>query len=604
MEQQMWQIVGGLQGTAAEQDSPSAKARALTHQAFAAEDEPRRVELAKEALAIDADCADAYVLLAEHAHSRREALALYQQGLAAGERALGPQGFQKAAGHFWSLLETRPYLRARLGLAHALWTAGRRDEAVQHLQEMLRLNPGDNQGVHYTLAGFFLFLDRDDDLAHLLAQYPDEGSATWAYTRALLAFRRAGDTPEARQLLQEAKQTNQHVPDYLLGRKFPPAEQPNYYSPGAESEALDYVAGFLAGWKATPGAIAWLRANEPKPRQRRQGPQPKGPLSVVKKWLNKHLPLEAHTWQADCRQLSGWIEGPAEPVRPWLIVVADRSNDLVLAHGLSEEEPSSALVWDTLVQAMQRPAAGEPHRPHELQVRSDERWQALRPHLEEIGVALAESTDLDLADVLFRELSEELDMAPEPGLLDVPGVTPEQVESFYAAAAAFYEQAPWKKVGYESAIQVECGKFQSGPWYAVLIGQSGLMIGLALYEDLAGLRRMWTRAVDDEANARQTVATSVTFGETTHVPVADLEAARRYGWKVARPDAYPSIFHKERGLSMRPPLAWELELMEGCLRALPDFVRRRRQDDPTREEVTVPMASGPLTLGLSWVVEP
>src|SRR5947209_27138 len=85
---------------------------------------------------------------------------------------------------------------APLGLAHALWTAGRREEAVGHLQDMLRLNPNDNQGVRYTLAGFLLFLDRDDDLARLLRQYPDEASAAWAYTKALLAFRQQGDTVE------------------------------------------------------------------------------------------------------------------------------------------------------------------------------------------------------------------------------------------------------------------------------------------------------------------------------------------------------------------------------------------------------------------------
>ena len=43
--------------------------------------------------------------------------------------------------------------------------------------------------------------------------------------------------------------------------------------------------------------------------------------------------------------------------------------------------------------------------------------------------------------------------------------------------------------------------------------------------------------------------------------------------------------------------------MEGCLRAVPDFVARHRQDDPAREEMTVPVASGPLTLVLSWVGE-
>jgi len=52
----------------------------------------------------------------------------------------------------------------------------------------------------------------------------------------------------------------------------------------------------------------------------------------------------------------------------------------------------------------------------------------------------------------------------------MPGVTPEQVGSFYQAAASFFRQKPWKKVGYEAAIRVECDKFESGPWFAVLMG--------------------------------------------------------------------------------------------------------------------------------------
>jgi tetratricopeptide (TPR) repeat protein len=232
MEGATQQLVAGLQGQA-HQDTPLAKAQALMYQAFEEPNEQRRVRLAQDALAVCPDCADAYVLLAEHATSRKEALRLYEQGVAAGERALGPEAFQRDVGHFWGLLETRPYLRARLGLAHALWTAGRRDEAVRHWQEMLRLNPNDNQGVRYTLAGSLLFLDRDDDLDRLLQQY-DEPSATWAYTKALLAFRRHGDTPEARQLLKEATKTNRHVPAYLLGEKFPPAGPPGYYSPGVD----------------------------------------------------------------------------------------------------------------------------------------------------------------------------------------------------------------------------------------------------------------------------------------------------------------------------------------------------------------------------------
>jgi hypothetical protein len=32
-------------------------------------------------------------------------------------------------------------------------------------------------------------------------------------------------------------------------------------------------------------------------------------------------------------------------------------------------------------------------------------------------------------------------------------------------------------------------------------------------------------------------------------------------------------------------------------------VNRRKQGDPAREEMTVPVASGPLKLALSWVAE-
>jgi hypothetical protein len=128
-------------------------------------------------------------------------------------------------------------------------------------------------------------------------------------------------------------------------------------------------------------------------------------------------------------------------------------------------------------------------------------------------------------------------------------------------------------------------------------------MGLTLYEDLKALRKIWASEQGDEDNARQSVATTVTFGEEWNIPVADLEAAKTHGWPVARADAYPQVFHKERGLSVRPPLVWELELLEGCLRVVPEFVTRHKQDDQAKEEITVPVASGTLKLVLSWVVD-
>src|SRR3546814_10479040 len=111
-----------------------------------------RVALARAALDISPLCADAYVLLAEEeAGSQQDALALYRQGVEAGERALGDE-FEGLSGHFWGFLQTRPYMRARAGLAITLWRLGDQQAAIAHYRAMLILNPNDNQGIRYLLA--------------------------------------------------------------------------------------------------------------------------------------------------------------------------------------------------------------------------------------------------------------------------------------------------------------------------------------------------------------------------------------------------------------------------------------------------------------------
>jgi hypothetical protein len=250
---------------------------------------------------------------------------------------------------------------------------------------------------------------------------------------------------------------------------------------------------------------------------------------------------------------------------------------------------------------MRKPAAGEPHRPTELQVHPDARWDELKPHLEEIGITVVATEELDHFDAAFQSLARHFAGNAPPGLLDMPGITPAQVASFYRAAAGFYRRAPWRRLGYETAIKIECDRFESGPWYAVVMGQSGLSFGMALYDDLNTLKKLWSRTMSDEQSARETTALTVTFDDETGTPAADLDAGRQFGWEVAAPEAYPTIFRKERGLSIRPPLAWELELMEGCLRAVPAFAARHRPDDMSRHKMTVPVASGDLSLMLSWV---
>jgi tetratricopeptide (TPR) repeat protein len=257
MERMLADVRGAL-GGGSKAPAAESRARQLIYDAWETSDVEQRESLAHQALSLWPDCADAYVLLAEEADNLKAKQALYEKGVAAGERALGPATFAEDAGHFWGLLETRPYMRAREGLAACLWALGRREEAVAHYQDMLRLNPGDNQGVRFALAGHLVELGQDEALARLLSAYDEDATANWAYTRALLAFRQGGPGDKANALLDEARKTNPHIPDFLLGRKRMPRHLPEMFSFGDESEAIAYIVEGRAAWKRSAGALDWL----------------------------------------------------------------------------------------------------------------------------------------------------------------------------------------------------------------------------------------------------------------------------------------------------------------------------------------------------------
>jgi hypothetical protein len=72
---------------------------------------------------------------------------------------------------------------------------------------------------------------------------------------------------------------------------------------------------------------------------------------------------------------------------------------------------------------------------------------------------------------------------------------------------------------------------------------------------------------------------------------------------VANPEAYPTVYRKEPGMALRPPLSWELVLLEACLRAVPAFLARYKPGQTVESRMTLPVATGELDLVLSWVEE-
>ncbi|MGD8453907.1 MAG: hypothetical protein PVJ57_18990 [Phycisphaerae bacterium] len=247
--------------------TPLERAQDLIYEALATGGR-RQLRFVRQALEVCPDCADAYVLLAERETDPQRAGELYTQGVAAGERALGPEVFTADAGHFWGILKTRPYMRARAGLAQYYEHTEQWDEAITHYQDMMRLNPNDNQGVRFALAACLL-RKKDYAAVEKLLAPREEPAAHWHFLMALTAFAAGGDTPEARERAKAAHKFNRHVRKYLLGRAELPDVPPLGFHPREDDEAVCVVYDMLEDWHGVEGALAWFEQTTKSPPRKR-----------------------------------------------------------------------------------------------------------------------------------------------------------------------------------------------------------------------------------------------------------------------------------------------------------------------------------------------
>jgi len=238
--------------------TPIERAQDLVFDAFGTRGR-RRTVLARQALALDPDAADAHLILAEQAAGPARALPLYERAVEAARHRVGPETFEGEVGRFWDLVYTRPYMRAMLGLSDTLVALGRHDEAARHLQDMLRLDPTDMQGARYRLLRVFLAHNRQTDAETLVELFADDTHPEWRFGEALLAFRREGDSPASRRALLAAIGENRHVPRLLAAAEPPEDKSSDVDEPGSLDEAILSARQLHVFWHATPGAVAWLK---------------------------------------------------------------------------------------------------------------------------------------------------------------------------------------------------------------------------------------------------------------------------------------------------------------------------------------------------------
>lgn len=240
----------------------ASKAREMTFEAMGKRGLKTREKMARKPLSISPWMADAWRIPGDVQTDVKKAIPYYEIALEVGKAVIGDD-FKKIKGEFWGWIETRPYMRAKDSYAIALGAIGDKDGQIAQFQEMLELNPNDNQGVRDTLLPLLFIANRSAEAAKLIKQYEDDCSASWHWGKALLAFRENGKSAEADKALDAAMEENRFVQKYLTGKRKMPKSMPSMYSMGSEEEAV-YLAWLQKeAWDKTEGAIEWLKEKPP-----------------------------------------------------------------------------------------------------------------------------------------------------------------------------------------------------------------------------------------------------------------------------------------------------------------------------------------------------
>lgn len=204
---------------------------------------------------IDPTYADGYNHLANIAWRKsdwKQAESLYRKALELAEPEV--RGVPK--GSFWSILESRPYMRALHGLGLTAWKQDRFEEAVMTFKQILELNPNDNQGVRYLMGPLYHEMGNLLEAARWYEKNGDDPHNLYNYGLVLI---QQNKLEKAAQVLIFAIFTNPYIAPMLLSDKLPRRDWWHGTSWAEPENAKDYMIDYKDWWGVEELPLQFLR---------------------------------------------------------------------------------------------------------------------------------------------------------------------------------------------------------------------------------------------------------------------------------------------------------------------------------------------------------
>lgn len=234
------------------------RAQRIVNAAWRQKNYKNKAKLAKEALDVYENCADAYIILSKDVklndEERREML---QKAVNAAKNALKIDKLEDADSRLFRIRESEPLFGSKYTLSMQLWKMGRRDEAIAEASDILEYSVNDSLMVRVILSSWLLIEGHYDRAEEVLNKYENDPLVAVSYNRAFLYYK-TGRVRDAEKALRKAYIRNKFVIPYIAKQKRVTDSVLNSSKFGREEEAAQYANIGIEMWN-DEDVIRWVK---------------------------------------------------------------------------------------------------------------------------------------------------------------------------------------------------------------------------------------------------------------------------------------------------------------------------------------------------------
>ena len=243
-----------------------------------ASSEKAAFRFAKKALALEPNNMDAKRVWLNYAPlDPFERFRLLEKAVQEGREQMEKQGLndEESIGHYWGILETRPYMRLLDDYVDDMLQSGMYGKAMAVCEEMLRLCENDNLGKRFTLMHLYAFFENELAALGLLKKYNDHDETQMMVALSVLYYK-LGQWNKADEYLQRAQKINKDVKKFFhcifeqSYEKLSDSMEPGCYQPYTAEELIVEMMENDFLFHSTPGFVLWADRQLQRRKTRKQ----------------------------------------------------------------------------------------------------------------------------------------------------------------------------------------------------------------------------------------------------------------------------------------------------------------------------------------------